>query len=200
MSTRDTASLEQQVRTELRHNGYDEMTGVLRYSDARIRSIRKTSAHYAGLFGSDPSLDKLRSGYAMRPDDMVASPEDQASLNEFFAWTAWACVTERPGQSVTYTNNWPHEPLVGNRPSGENVVWSLISIVLLLAAIGGLVAYPAFSSQKKLADPTPPARDPLSRIVATPSMRAVTKYLLVVTALFVLQVFLGVHAALAKEA
>lgn len=190
----DQASLEEQVRGELRYNSYDEASGVLRLSDSRVRALKKTSAYYASLFGSDPTLDGLRSSYAMQPN-MVAAPEDQASLNEFFAWTAWACVTERPGQSVTYTNNWPHEPLVGNHPSGENVVWSLVSIALLLAAIGGLVAYRAFNSRETSDDPVPPRRDPLAGIELTPSMRAVTKYLLVVTALFVLQVFLGALTA-----
>lgn len=190
----DQAGLEELVRNEMRFNSYDDRAKVVRYSDARVRSIRKTAQHYASLFGSDPRLDQLRASYAIQPD-MVASAEDQASLNEFFAWTAWSCVTERPGQSVTYTNNWPNEPLVGNHPSGENVVWSLVSIVLLLAAIGGLVAYRAFSSHDEPVDPTPPVQDPLSGIVATPSMRAVTKYLVVVTALFLLQVFLGALTA-----
>ena len=27
-------------------------------------------------------------------------------------------ITNRPGQDVTYTQNWPHEELVGNRPTG----------------------------------------------------------------------------------
>ncbi|HMA96911.1 MAG TPA: nitric-oxide reductase large subunit [Polyangiaceae bacterium] len=188
----EQAFLEEQVRGELRQNSYD--AGTVRYSDARARAIRAVSAHYAALFGSAPSLDSLRANYAMQPN-MVASAEDQASLNEFFAWTAWACVTERPGERVTYTNNWPHEPLVGNHPSGENVVWSLVSIVLLLAAIGGIVAYRAFTSHRVAEDPKAPTRDPLDQLRATPSMRAVTKYLLVVTALFLLQVFLGALTA-----
>ena len=38
-------------------------------------------------------------------------------LTRFFFWTAWAAATEREGAKVTYTNNWPHEPLIGNVPS-----------------------------------------------------------------------------------
>lgn len=190
----DQAAIQQQVQAEMRRNTYDERTGTVRYSDARVRSIQKASEHYTALFGTDPGFDKLRSNYAIQPA-MIKNGQDQASLNEFFAWAAWSCVTERPGQSITYTNNWPHESLVGNHPSGENVVWSLVSIVLLLAAIGGLVAYRAFTSHKETPDPTPPPRDPLSGFVATPSMRAVTKYLVVITLLFVAQVFLGALTA-----
>ena len=42
----------------------------------------------------------------------------------------------RPGDDVTYTSNWPHEPLVGNRPTGDAVVWTGVSIIVLLAGIG----------------------------------------------------------------
>ena len=43
----------------------------------------------------------------------------------FFFWSAWAASTNRPGLDVTYTNNWPHEPLIGNEPTPENVIWSI---------------------------------------------------------------------------
>jgi nitric oxide reductase subunit B len=178
----------------MRRNTYDAKTDTVVISVPRLRALNEAKQHYDRLFGNDVSLSNLRENYAIEPN-MVVSPIDRASLGEFFAWTAWSCVTERPGQSVTYTNNWPHEPLVGNRPSGENVVWSLVSIVLLLAAIGGLVAYRAFTSHNAPQDPTPEPKDPLAAIVPTPSMRAVTKYLVVVTALFLLQVFLGALTA-----
>ena len=42
-----------------------------------------------------------------------------------------------PDDDITYTNNWPHEPLVGNRPTGEAVVWTGVSIIMLLAGICG---------------------------------------------------------------
>jgi len=67
----------------------------------------------------------------------------------FFWWTAWAASTNRPGQEITYTNNWPHEPLVANAPASASVVWSIISFVLLLAAVGGMVWY--FASQNRTA-------------------------------------------------
>lgn len=33
-------------------------------------------------------------------------------------------MTNRPGQEITYTSNWPHEPLVGNRPTTGTLMWS----------------------------------------------------------------------------
>jgi nitric oxide reductase subunit B len=194
LSRPERAALEERLRVEMRRNTFDAKTGIVHISDARAKAFRETQKHYDALFGEDPSLDRLREGYAIN-SGMVPDARDRAHLNEFFAWSAWSCVTERPNESVTYTNNWPHEPLVGNRPSGENVVWSLVSIVLLLLAIGGIVAYRAFTQGTEATDPVPPSRDPLSQIAATPSMRAITKYLVVVTALFLMQVLLGALTA-----
>src|SRR5499427_10365371 len=112
----------------------------------------------------------------------------------FFWWTAWAASTNRPGQDVTYTQNWPHEELVGNRPTGGTIVWSVISFVLLLAGIGGMVWY--FGSQEH--QPTTdamPRRDPLLGLSPTPSQKATVKYFFVVAALWVVQVALGAIAA-----
>ena len=61
---------------------------------------------------------------------------------------------------MTYTQNWPHEPLVGNTPTGSAVVWSVISFVLLLAGVGVMVWY--FAAQERgPAHPALPTRDPL---------------------------------------
>ena len=83
-------------------------------------------------------------------------------------------VTERPGSQVSYTQNWPHEPLVGNRPTGEAVVWSVISFVLLLAGIGALAWY-----HGRRVEPEPegahPPRDPLFGLAPTASQRATVK-------------------------
>ena len=31
---------------------------------------------------------------------------------------------ERPGDTVSDTHNWPYEPQLGNRPTGESVIWT----------------------------------------------------------------------------
>jgi hypothetical protein len=95
---------------------------------------------------------------------------------------------------VTYTQNWPHEPLVGNQPTGGAVVWSVISFVLLLGGIGGMVWY--FGSQPRaLAEDLLPERDPLLGLKPTPSQRATVKFFFVVAALWVVQVGLGALTA-----
>ena len=57
-------------------------------------------------------------------------------LTAFFFWAAWACVTERPGSDVTYTNNWPPDERVGNAASTETYFFSIAGIVALLVVLG----------------------------------------------------------------
>jgi len=187
------AGLRERLRRELRTNTYDAATGTLTVSAARALAIRKTAAHYAALYGGDPALGDLREDYAMQ-DVAVGDPARLAALTDFFFWTSWACATDRPGTNITYTNNWPHEPLIDNRPTGANMLWTMVSVVLLLAGIGAVVWWRAFRREPDDAVP-PPAEDPLGRIALTPSMRATAKYLAVVIGLFGVQVVLGALTA-----
>ncbi|MCY2959094.1 MAG: nitric-oxide reductase large subunit [Planctomycetota bacterium] len=186
-------ALERRLREEMRANRFDAATGVLTVSDARAAAIASNTDHYTRLFGGDASLASLREDYALsaRP---ITDPVRLERLSQFFFWTSWACVTNRPGETFTYTNNWPHEPLVGNVPTGSNFLWSVLSIVLLIAGVGALVWY--FAARSKEDEPTAmPKRDPLDGFALTPSMRAVGKYAVVVIALFVVQVLLGALTA-----
>jgi nitric oxide reductase subunit B len=187
------AGLEAHVRRELRTNTWDAATGTVTVSPARAAAIEETAAHYQGLFGDDPKLHSLREAYALA-DDPVPDPARRKAITAFFFWTAWACATERPGSDASYTNNWPHEPLVGNQPTSANVLWSILSVVLLLAGIGGLAWYKAFRDRHEELAPVP-ATDPLDGIVPTASMKAVWKFAAAVLGLFFLQVLTGILTA-----
>ena len=87
-----------------------------------------------------------RSDYAIARG-ALSDPAKLRQMSAFFWWTAWAASTDRPGGDVTYTQNWPHEPLIGNQPTGGAIVWSVVSFILLLAGVGGMVWY--FASQPR---------------------------------------------------
>jgi nitric oxide reductase subunit B len=189
----ERAAVEARVKEEMRTNRYDAKSGVLVVSNLRAAAMAATATRYQVLFGDDPSLARLRQAYALQTNALPEAAQRQA-MTAFFFWTAWACTTERPGLAVTYTNNWPHDELVGNHPTSANVLWSLISIVLLIAGVGALVWYKAFREHDE-APPVPAERDPLRAIELTPSMRAIWKYAVVVIGLFVLQVLTGALTA-----
>ena len=195
LSDEDQASLRARLRDELRTNTYDPGTGDLVISPVRARATEALASYYASLFGNDPEFAALRDAYAI-PENALRDPERQRLLAGFYFWTAWACTTNRPGSNVTYTHNWPAEELVGNRPTGDIIVWSVISFVLLLGGIGALAWYFAVkrhSAESEVGEI--PATDPLLALRPTPSMKATLKYFWVVAALLVAQVGLGAVTA-----
>lgn len=177
------AALKARLQREMRTNTYNGESGDLVISEDRARAIATVSTHYAELFGDAPEMAELRDAYAIAANT-IRDPERQRDLNAFFFWAAWACATNRPGSDVTYTHNWPPEALVGNTPTGEVVVWSVLSFVLLLAGIGALAWYFAIQHRKAEEEPEEyPAADPLLALKPTPSMQATLKYFWVVAAL-----------------
>jgi nitric oxide reductase subunit B len=188
------AVLQARLKKEMRPNTYDPDTRDLLVSSDRAAAITQTAQHYAGLFGNDPAQDSLREAYAI-PAGSIKSAERQHMLGAFFFWASWACATVRPGAEITYTHNWPFEALIDNRPTGQIVVWSIVSIVLLLAGIAALTWYFAVQRHKEEEDHPLPASDPLLALKPTPSMKATLKYFWVVAALIVFQVGLGAVTA-----
>ncbi len=183
------AALRAQLKAEYRGNGL-QAGDTLVVSERRAQAVAQTAQYYDRLFSDDPSLVKSREHFAMK-ENTLPSAERRQAMTHFFFWTAWAAGTERPNSHVTYTNNWPHEPLIDNVPSGENIVWSIASVVILLAGIGFLVWGWAFLRDHDEPLPAAPARDPLTSFALTPSQRGLGKYLFLVVALFVFQVFIG---------
>ena len=114
-------------------------------------------------------------------------------MNAFFFWASWAAITERPGSEVTYTHNWPADDLIGNKATGDLIIWTGFSIILLLFGIGIMIFYHA--RMKEEDEPEMPREDPLMRQTLTPSMLAVKKYLWVVSLLILIQVTFGVLTA-----
>jgi len=188
----DQAALQQRLRSEIRLNSFDPTTGAISLSDERAQAVAAVADHYSRLFGQDPALAELRAHYAI-PETLVLTPAQRHQLSGFFFWTAWSSATERPGDTVTYTNNWPHEPLVGNSLPPSLGIWSIASVIALLAGIGLLVWYQARRGPDDHA--VAPANDPFLTLKPTPSMQATTKYFVTVIGLFLTQVVLGAITA-----
>ena len=187
LGSEQQASLNARLQNQMRRNTYDSAAGRITITQERAEAFESLSLYYAVIFSEG------RDEYAI-PRGALTDQVKLREMSSFFWWTSWSATTNRPGSTVSYTNNWPHEPLVGNRPTGNAIVWSVISFVLLLAGIGGLVWY--YSSQER--EPINgeiPANDPLINLKPTPSQRAVFKYFIVVAALIVVQVGLGAVTA-----
>ncbi|HOO85825.1 MAG TPA: nitric-oxide reductase large subunit, partial [Prolixibacteraceae bacterium] len=159
-------------------------------SPLRAEAFKALSAHYTGLFMDNPNLKHLREAYAI-PSNSIKSKERMELMNAFFFWASWATVTERPGQDITYTNNWPPENLVGNKPTGSLIIWTGFSVIILLVGIGLMSWY--YATRRDDEEHTDaPEVNPLSGTKMTPSMKATLKYFWVVTLLILVQILMGV--------
>jgi nitric oxide reductase subunit B len=186
------AALQARLQSLIRRNTFDAQADTITVSADRAAAITTVAAHYQSLFGDDPATLELRKAYAMK-NGTVTDAEHRRALSAFIWWSAWAAVTERPGKEMSYTNNWPHDELVGNTPPGHLLTWTVFSVLFLIAGIALLGWHHA--RHKEEAPPELPKTDPLALVKVTPSMRATAKYFWLVLALFLTQILLGAITA-----
>jgi nitric oxide reductase subunit B len=187
LAVEDQGALQARLQRLYRTNTYDPATRTVRIDPLRARAFGDCLAHYSDVFM------KGNTAYSI-PAGTVRDPAKMKQLGAFIFWTAWAASTDRPGEKITYTSNWPYEPLVGNRPTGEAVMWTGVSILMLLAGISAMVVWYASHKREEEAGPLP-STDPLTSWRATPSQQGVIKYFWVVAALMLVQIVMGVITA-----
>ncbi len=187
----------------LRINTYDPETDRIVISPERAAAIETVTAHYVALFGGtgdNPETAGLREAFAIPDQPLGAAPDEEVrALVAWWWWTGWAASTLRPDDDVTYTNNWPHEPLVGNHPSGSMFIWTFVSVVLLIAGVGALCWFFLRERDEWQRDMVPgagyPGANPVANVQPTASMQAVVRYVWVVALLLGLQITLGAVTA-----
>lgn len=183
----EKSSIKSKVTKIFKTNTYDVNTGVITIEDLRYEAIKLNMTHYSDVFSNG------RDEYAI-PKNTLIDPEKIRKFNAFIFWGSWAASTNRLGDDVTYTNNWPHEDLINNKPTADTVVWTGVSIIILLLGIG-LMAWWYATQKGQVEHKDFPVDDPLLGAVITPSQKAVLKYFWVVSGLFLLQIILGVITA-----
>lgn len=169
------------VAEELRQNRHDAGSDTLTLSRGQAAAIPALVAYYTQLWGEGSDAMSI-------PKGIVKTAEEGRQLTAFFFWTAWAAGTNRPGESYSYTANWPYDPLVGNGPLPSALVWSIASVMLLILGIG-LAIYLYMKGREH--DDEKPAFIKLEEPNPTPSQRATLPYFLVALVLFALQAVLG---------
>ncbi len=192
LNAEQQAAMKIRLQNDVRKNTYNKAADIITISKERQAAIDYLCNYYKGLFTNAPEFDQLRKDYAI-PKNSIQSAERMQQMSAFFFWATWATVTERPGAKVSYTHNWPSEELVGNIATRDLLVWSGVSIIVLLFFVGVMVFYYVKSGE---GEQLPlPAQDPLVRQKITPSMRLVKKYFWVVSLLMFVQMALGVVTA-----
>jgi nitric oxide reductase subunit B len=169
---------------EMRTNRYSDGPKTLELTPAQVYGLEQIRAYWEKEFAQGDAH------YGFLPNT-VPTAEERKDIADFFFWTAWAAGTPRPGQSYTYTNNWPADRSMGNTASTEALLWSLASILSLLTVLGTVVylvhRYGFFYGEAKAVE----ASYRLLQAPVTPSQRSSAKFFLVAGLLFVVQIFNG---------
>ncbi|MEO6991751.1 MAG: cbb3-type cytochrome c oxidase subunit I [Candidatus Baltobacteraceae bacterium] len=171
---------------DFRTNRYDVQSGRLQFTAAQGDGFREMLAHYTAYFSEPTTKNGLR-------PNAITDPGDLHALTAFFAWAAWAAAAQRPGKTYSYTNNWPAEPLVDNHATADNLVWSALSLIVLLGGSGLLFA--AFGRWNFLGwhgkEHQRLTFRPPNTVTLTGGQRACAWFFFVMSLLFLLQTLVG---------
>ncbi len=172
------------VQSMLHENHYDKSTGTLVLTDAEAAAYQLELQNWSDYFSQPDRAPGL-------PQNFIKNPVELKELTSFFAWAAWAAVTNRPGKAYSYTNNWPFDKLAGNGPTSSTIIWSALSLVALLGMTGLILFVFGKFDYLGWKSGTVEHMNETRRLPPTDSQKALLKYFLVVGALFLLQTLAG---------
>jgi nitric oxide reductase subunit B len=184
LTSAEKAAVNAEVQQLLKQNRYDPKTETLIFTPPEVASYRNQIEKWTAYF-SQPELNR---GLLVRH---IKDPKELWQLTAFFSWTAWASIAARPGKPYSYTNNFPYDPIIGNTPTGDAVLWSALSLITLLAGTAiVLFSFGKFNflGWRGKGEHIHPQMVPG---IATESQKATIKYFVIVALLFLAQVLVG---------
>jgi nitric oxide reductase subunit B len=185
LNTEQKGAVDAVVVSQIKTNRYDPKTDTLTLSTLQEHALQENRKFYENLFLKGDPKGVIRA-------DSVKTAEERRDLADFFFWTAWCSGTLRPGDTHTYTNNWPHDPENGNVVSGKSLVWSAISIVGFGAFLGLIIfLYHKYEFNRGERPYRPEPAHALASAGISASQKKTAKYFLVVVLLFFIQINFG---------
>ena len=181
------------TRRELHTNTWNEAAGTVTLTEGQIAGFETVATHFNRMF-SDPSYkDLFQTGY-------LTDATQIRNLSAYFFWGGWVAAANRPGETYSYTHNWPFDPAVGNAPTPAVYFWSILSILALFVGIG-LVLYVYGQMKTMQYDPFTGSQDrslttyDLENGYVRKTQRATYKFFALAILAFGLQVLVGILAA-----
>jgi nitric oxide reductase subunit B len=122
------AAVQGEAIVDLKTNRYDAASATLRLTGAQTAAYRQQVDEWTAYFREPSRNGGLKA-------NLISDPTQLRQFTAFVMWAAWASVAERPGEEYSYTNNFPYDPSVGNLPTSSALLWSALSLMVLLAGI-----------------------------------------------------------------
>lgn len=179
------ASLKAMVSEQFKTNRYDPATGELLLTPAQAQGLKQVFADYHQILLHGSKVHSI-------PDGWFKDEQQIRRVTAFFAWTAWAASANRPHAPFSYTANWPHDELIGNQAPAQFVIWSIVSVIILIAAIALFLF--VYLTQEDAEEVQAVAASPAIRM-PTASQKVTTLFFGVAMALFFVQILMGMVTA-----
>lgn len=126
------AAVHAETAVALKTNHYDRATGTLQLTAPQTAAYRQQIDYWTDYFRHSSSHGGLKA-------DLITDPVELRQFAAFVTWAAWASAAARPGENYSYTNNFPYDPSVGNLPIPGALLWSALSLAVLLAGIAAVL-------------------------------------------------------------
>lgn len=182
--------VKEQAKRELKNNRYEKSSNSVKLTGAQEYACNRLIEYYTGYFNGTSEQKSLKSGY-------ITNAESVRKLTAFFFWGSWVCSVQRPGESYSYTHNWPYDPQAGNVPETPVIIWTIVGSLGLIVGLGIVLFY--HGRLEKLSDRTfldnsSPlmTRKGVATFFPTRAQRATYKFFYAAILVFLLQVIAGV--------
>lgn len=182
--------ISEQVKTEAKTNCYNAAANNVTLTDAQAYAAKELLPYYLRFFSDSK-------GSSFHPAGYIKNKDEIRSLTAFFFWGAWVCGVERPGETYSYTHNWPYDPIAGNTPSSAVIFWSIIGALGLILGLGIVLYY--HGKMEKLNDniivnKSNPfmTREAIKKFQPSPIQKATYKFFYTAILLFAVQVLSGI--------
>ncbi|MDB5822704.1 MAG: nitric oxide reductase large subunit [Herminiimonas sp.] len=177
-----------ETASELKTNRFDPASDTLRLSAAQVAAYQNEVVYWTRYFHDPAGNGGLKA-------DVITDPAELRHFAAFITWAAWASVAARPGETYSYTNNFPYDPSVGNLPTSGALFWSAMSLIVFLAGVATvLLAFGKFDFLGWITRGHH-VHPQLVPGKAGPGQKALVKFFVVVAVLILLQSLVGAGVA-----
>jgi nitric oxide reductase subunit B len=190
-TTRDLDAIKAQVITELHLNRFDAEKDVVVLNDAQIFAWENLRKYYIRVYTEPDFKEK-----GLTAVERFKNPDHADDLAAFYFWGGWLCAANRPNEPYSYTHNWPYDPLAGNEPTPEVMVWSIASVMVLFVGLMLTLYIYGQCPEDEPSTAQPLTTQDLEANIVRPTQRACYKFFVLSMLAFVIQTISGIACSL----
>ena len=159
--------------------------GTTVYTDASAAAYKKNVEYVVNMLVNGDRERAFRGG--------IIRPDEAEKIAAFFDWAQLVASSMRPGTERTWSNNWPHEPLIDQDLtffSHKVSLWEFLILWTLTIVIVFLSYEYLFKKEEN-----EQLEEPLKITSIFPSQKKLLKYIPIVATLMVVQMVMGGYLA-----